>query len=114
MIEQVESMLGLHAASPWATFTFSLRERRRGIIHFLATYMRMGPFWRRVPWCCEGGAVGLLGYGFQSGLLGQGGGLVGGLPGELRLGAAEVAVGGGLQIGRASCRESARNSLVAR
>ena len=42
--------------------------------------------------------MGLLGCGQLTGLLGQGGGLVGGFPGELRLGAAEVAVGGGLLV----------------
>src|SRR5208282_1740664 len=36
--------------------------------------------------------------GFYTGLCGQGGGLVGGFPGELRLGAAEVAVGRGFLV----------------
>ena len=42
--------------------------------------------------------AGLLGGSLQAGLLGKSGGLVCGLPGELRLGAAKVAVGGGLLI----------------
>ena len=41
---------------------------------------------------------GLLSGGQLSGLFGEGGGLVGSLPGKLRLGAAEVAVGGGLLV----------------
>jgi len=54
---------------------------------------------------------GLLGRGFQSGLLGQGGGLVGGLPGELRLGAAEVAIGGGLLVDGAAQVQALDNLL---
>jgi len=56
-----------------------------------------GPFWQRVPWCCVG-AVELLGYCLQPSLFGQGGGLVGCLPGELGLDAAKVAIRRGLLV----------------
>src|ERR1700678_2455220 len=53
----------------------------------------------------------LLGGGYQAGLLGQGGCLVGCFPGEVRFGAAEVAVGGGLAVDGAAEVEALDDSF---
>src|ERR1700678_4054251 len=53
----------------------------------------------------------LLGGGYQAGLLGQGGCLVGCFPGEVRFGAAEVAVGCGLPIDGAAEVEALDDSF---
>src|ERR1035437_4694900 len=57
------------------------------------THRPTGP----IPFC-NVARRGLLGRCRHSRLLGQRGGLVGGLPGELRLGAAEVPVSGGFLV----------------